>query len=209
VKGQDLKERRQTLAAHIGRYFETHSPRLIASGAATEGDLSKWRDLFDALFEDEAVRAAAEPFTAATRVRPSEYYLRFDGIHVFPEALLRGEDDRPLVEGNPMRFPFDADAPVVHRYRSDHRESILGIPTRSITTVLNDQGVRDHASQMEEMEHIRLNQAGSRIPSRPSCGRAALPGVPLSPEDFVVFFPCAGPSATSTTCAASSPSGRA
>lgn len=193
VAESTLDRRRERLSRHLESYWKRHEDRIVDGEIVRAEDVMRWKELFGELLRDDRFLALAEPVDANTPLRPSEYFMRFDGVHVFPELVMGDEDGNLIFDGNPMRFPHDPDAPVTHRYRSERTEEIFGVSVRTITTVLNDEGQRDHACQMEEMEHIRLNQLGSRRPIAPFTPSAPLSeALRFDPQDMLVHFPVKG-----------------
>lgn len=159
----DFNEKKEQLKKHLEAYWEKRF--------ADETDIQhlkknhpKWIALFDQLLANERFVILAEPVTDKTNVRTSEYYMRYDGVSLFPESLLCDKEGEELIFANPMRFPYDSEIDKIIDYRCPKEELMFDVPMRSVTSVENDLGKKCHVAQMEEMERIRLNQERSKYP---------------------------------------------
>lgn len=190
MKEVKLDDRRGELRRHFEAYWE----RRLSDAGGTErfpaARVARWKALYERLLADDRFVYLAEPVTAETRFLANEYAMRYDGVHVFPEAILRDGEGRFVVNGNPMRFPWDEAVKPERPYLCDKTEEIFGVPVRTVTTVKSKEGKKDHGAQLEECENIIFNQRDSACPIEPlRYDRQISAAAFFAPEDFLVRFP--------------------
>ncbi len=164
MKEVNLDERRAELRQHFKGYWEA---RLTEDGAGDRfpsARVEHWKALYERLLLDDRFVYLAEIVTKDTLFRANEYAMRYDGVHVFPEAILRNDEGKFVVNGNPMRFPWDETVKPEREYLSNRTEEIFGVPVRTVTTVKNREGNKCHDAQLEECENIIFNQRDSECP---------------------------------------------
>lgn len=190
MKEVNLDDRRGELRRHFQAYWEARLAEADAAERFPAKRVEAWKALYEKLLEDDRFVYLAEPVTEDTRFIANEYAMRFDGVHVFPEAILRNETGDLVVNGNPMRFPWDRSVKPERPYLCDKTEEIFGVPVRTVTTVKSKEGKKDHTAQLEECENIVFNQRDSACPIESlRYDRRISSAAFFSPRDFLVRFP--------------------
>lgn len=185
----DAAARRGELREHARRCW-ARLAEMRDGGRAFAARIERWEALLEIMLDDERFVRLAEPVTGDTVFRVAEYAMRYDGVHVFPEIVLRDDGGEELVVGNAMRLPYDETAPRALPYRCPRTERIFGVPVKPVTSVSDDRGVKSHVAQLEETEAVRINQEGSRFPIEPWRYMAPVhAGAAFRREEFLFTFP--------------------
>lgn len=188
----DRSAKRKLLREHAEAYWKGSGREALPTGYG-DREIASWKKLVDRLLENERFVELAHPVTEETVLPPNSYAMRFDGVYVFFEAFVRDGENREIISGNPMRYPWDEKAPAFVPYRSHDTESIFDQPVKLITKVKDDHGQKSHLAQIDESEAIVRNQRYSAHPIAPFSYRKPYTEAHVfARKDFVFHFPARG-----------------
>ena len=106
----DLNRKKALLEDHLEQYWS-----MILSNPARHSSflpyLERWKAVYSILLNDERFLYLAVPVTKDSRFQVSQYYMRYDGVFCFMSSVYRDGSGRELLCANPLRFPYDPNAP--------------------------------------------------------------------------------------------------